>query len=70
MRVIIIEDKDAMALIDSLKLEKFEDARLMTGSAFDRLSESSKKSILDSVHRRFHFIVTRWLQEQGARGLR
>ena len=56
MRAIIIEDKDAKALIDQLKLEAMTETNMRP--------EVSKAAI-KIIHRRFHFIVTQWLQEQG-----
>jgi phage terminase large subunit GpA-like protein len=56
MRAIIIEDKDAKALLDKLKLVKFTELPMR--------SEISKAAI-DYTHRQFHYVVTKWLQEQG-----
>lgn len=59
MRVIIIEDKDAIALLEQLELEKF------------KIKESHPRgNTPEDFHRRFHYIVTRWLQEQGCKGIR
>lgn len=57
MRAIIIDDKDAKALLDSLKLEKLEEGNHFCGD---------KPVTLQHMHRTFHFVVCRWLQEQGA----
>lgn len=57
MRAIIISDADACALLDQLKLEA-----LSGPNQFDL----GKSPTLESMHRRFHFVVCRWLQEQGA----
>ena len=56
MRAIIIEDKDAKALLDSLKLELF------------RLSEHNQpiaNSMVGEIHGAFHYRVCKWLQDQG-----
>ncbi len=53
MRVIIIEDKDAKNLISKLELEKF------------KISKSGMTEV-SQIHRQFHYIVAKWLQEQGA----
>ena len=61
MRVILIEDKDARALLDSLKLELFS------------LSEHNKPvadSLAGEIHRAFHYRVCVWLQEQGCEVVR
>jgi hypothetical protein len=54
MRAIIIKDTDARALLDSLKLESLQ-----------ILAERIPITVED-MHRRFHYRVTKWLQEQGA----
>lgn len=56
MRVIIIEDKDAKALLDQLELKKFMKSPLRPDVS---------KEVADEVHRRFHYVVTKWLQDQG-----
>jgi len=59
MRAIIIEDKDAKSLLEKLELEKFKR---------DGLRSSDEPASLSDIHRRFHYVVTKWLQEQGYRG--
>jgi hypothetical protein len=67
MRAIIIQDADAANLLDLLKLEKFGDVQQWThNEAWHALPESVRKSMADHLHRKFHYIVCRWLQEQGA----
>ena len=71
MRAIIIDDKDARALIDQLTLASM-DSRNLGGynvgesEAWFTLSENTRRAIVDVLHRRFHYVVTRWLQDQGA----
>lgn len=66
MRAIIIDDKDAKALLDKLKLQSFD-------TYGDRVSEiygipvEARKAYIEEIHRRFHFVVCGWLQEQGAK---
>jgi hypothetical protein len=60
MRVIIIQDKDAKALLDSLKLEQ------ITMPIPVRTNGGEKEAIAD-IHRRFHYRVTTWLQDQGCK---
>jgi hypothetical protein len=52
MRVIIIEEKDIQALLAKLELAKFQ----LTGSQEPE----------DEIHRKFHYVVVNWLQEQGS----
>jgi len=59
MRAIIIEDKDARALLDSLKLEQLRKDR-------PNFALSEGQTMVDQVHRTFHYIVCQWLQDQGA----
>ena len=58
MRAIIIQDKDAKALLNSLELE-----RMRTPIPF-RTGGDGKETISD-IHRRFHYTVVNWLQDQG-----
>ena len=76
MRAIIIQDKDAKALVDKLKLESLEG----TDHAFrgavqhldllDKLTPFERDTLLGAlvsgIHSSFHYHVVRWLQEQGA----
>lgn len=58
MRVTIIEDKDAKALIDRLALECHNrKAR----------SDPSQRDSIVAAHRMFHYVVTEWFQQQGVR---
>lgn len=57
MRAIIIEDKDAKDLVDQLELAKLRE------TGFFR---SSGNPTFEEIHRVFHFVVVRWLQDQGA----
>ena len=57
MRAIIIDDKDARALLDALKIEAMNQ-RDMEGA--------EARAITERLHSKFHYVVTRWLQEQGA----
>ena len=71
MRAIIIDDKDARALLDSLKLESMETGNIGYGveenEAWHSLPENVRREIIKRVHGRFHYIVCGWLQDQGAR---
>lgn len=71
MRAIIIDDKDAIALLDKLKLESMERDNLggygvCTQDEWFSLPESTRKDIVNRIHGRFHYAVCRWLQDQGA----
>ena len=68
MRAIIIDDKDSIALIDQLKLELY--------ASKDRIHQVAEKYVVSptwveevtrDVHRWFHYVVTNWLHEQGAK---
>lgn len=60
MRAIIIDEKDVQALLNELKLEK------MSGGTGRRWGDPNNPPTVDEMHRAFHYIVVRWLQEQGA----
>lgn len=59
MRAIIIDDKDAKALLDKLQLTKFTHRNGFREDASD-------EEKLREIHRWFHYVVCNWLQEQGA----
>jgi hypothetical protein len=56
--------------LDRLKLEAFLSAPF--GASTTHVIEAKKltpeeyRYLADDIHRRFHFVVCRWLQEQGA----
>ena len=52
MRVIAVTEKDIKALMEQLEFEKLK----LTGH----------QKPVDEIHRRFHYIVVCWLQEQGS----
>jgi hypothetical protein len=58
MRAIIIQDTDAKALLASLELAKLRGDR--------DWSSPAKQPTAEDFHRAFHYVVCRWLQEQGA----
>jgi hypothetical protein len=60
VRIITFEDKDALALLDELELASFraDPSQMLTGSR--------EVITVADMHRRFHYIVTLWLQKQGA----
>jgi hypothetical protein len=57
MKAIIISDADARALLDSLELAALRPIPR---------AEPAKPTTVEDIHRAFHYVVTRWLQEQGA----
>jgi len=61
MKAIIIQDHDARALLDKLKL-----AQIRTDHPFMLREGMTGDEVVSAVHGTFHFIVCRWLQEQGA----
>lgn len=58
MRCIIIEDKDARALLEKLELTKFQER-------MRRMKPDVANDVLRLSHRLFHYEVCRWLQDQG-----
>lgn len=69
MRAIIIQDTDAVNLLDLLKLEKFNGIvtyHLEAQDAWASLPQPIRNILIEKMHAKFHYIVCRWLQEQGA----
>ncbi len=52
MKVLIFEVKEIEVLLDRLKLAKFE--------------LKTRQPPADEMHRRFHYEVVKWFNEQGA----
>lgn len=65
MRAIIIDDKDCTALLDSLKLESFQGDSQFISVEIREKFPNEMKIIKQELHRKFHYIVCRWLQDQG-----
>lgn len=63
MRAIIIDDKDARDLIEKLELRRLQ-------ADFHNAFDPERKVDIDTVHRAFHYVVVRWLQDQGANTIR
>jgi len=61
MRAIIIQESDCKALLNALELEQYNDC------AFK--SKPDEPWTLEQIHRRFRYVVVKWLQEQGSDGL-
>lgn len=59
MKAIIISDTDARALLHSLELRSLKSDNMLR-------DDPDRPPTLASVHRAFHYVVTKWLQEQGA----
>jgi hypothetical protein len=73
VRAIIIDDAAARALLDQLTLEKFQATDNTLHSievAIHRGEKINPQWVVSEVHRHFHYVVTRWLQEQGAQVVR
>lgn len=73
MRAIIIDDKDSRALLDKLKLEAMEMRPMGQELAFCErhdISEGEYAGLVDYIHRRFHYEVCTWLQDQGCKVVR
>ena len=69
MRAIIIDDKDARALLDSLKLTALQAANHGLSPVHIR-EGATQKEIIEAAHGTFHYVVCRWLQEQGCNVVR
>ncbi len=71
MRAIIIDDKDAKALLDKLKLESFRKDcptyGVVESDAWHALPVAVRDKLTDDMHRRFHYVLCCWLQDQGAK---
>lgn len=63
MRAIIIDDKDARDLIEKLELCKLK-------GNFHKTFDTDRKASIEDVHSAFHYVVVRWLQDQGANIIR
>lgn len=59
MRAIIIDDKDAIALLERLDLTRLRENHYK--------GHTADWELVDKVHRVFHYVVCSWLQEQGAK---
>lgn len=71
MKAIIIEEKDCKALLDRLELAKFQAAHRqpIRHIAPKELGIGTSETVtLEDMHRWFHYVVTEWIQEQGATG--
>jgi hypothetical protein len=64
MRAIIIDDKDARALLERLQLTQYANG---SGRSHINPDEPAK---VDEVHGWFRYVVCSWLQEQGANIIR
>jgi len=58
MRAVILKDEDGDALLNSLELSKLRKGE------FSGVHDG-KKQMADEIHRSFHFVVARWLNEHG-----
>ena len=56
MKAIIISDSDARALLTSLELTKMKSDHLVR-------EDLDSPSTTEEIHRVFHYVVCRWLQE-------
>jgi len=57
VKVIVIKDADAVALLDTIE---FEALKLIDNAG------SQERFNIEKVHRALHYHVCRWLQDQGA----
>jgi hypothetical protein len=66
MRAIIIDDKDARALLDSLEMQKLKENRHLLAKEWVDIPPE----LVNTCHRTFHYIVCKWLQDQGCNVVR
>jgi len=72
MQAIIISNIEAQDLMRRIKLKMFHiEKALPTMCEYEKTRpgvglEQAAQSVLRDMHRRFHYEVTRWLQEMGA----
>lgn len=59
MRVIIIDEKDAIALVDKLQLTALR-------KDHPNYENPGKPLTVEQIHKIFHYEVVQWLQDQGA----
>ncbi len=59
MKAIIISDMDARALLDKLELTSMRRDHHFS-------DDPQRPTTVAEMHRAFHYVVTLWLQEQGA----
>lgn len=77
-RQYVITEEEMNALLDSLELHKLRSENVCNPTrhfddAWRNLSDKEKKNMepaVDSLHRGFHFVVTRWAQSVGFDGRR
>lgn len=66
MKAYIIEDKDVRALLDAIKLARFEpDVRRAFDSTFWEQHQPACQQLLKDVHARFLYHLHQWLAGQG-----
>lgn len=58
MRAIIIDDKDARALVESLELQAMNERNILR-------KNPDEPCTAHDMHRAFRYVVVRWLQDQG-----
>lgn len=58
MKIIIFTDSDAQFLLAQLELNSLRPGNIR--------SDPNQPASVEDMHRAFHFVVCRWLQEQGA----
>ena len=67
MRAIIIDDKDAQQMLRDLDLERLKASNCGRPPNMDG---AHYYAMLEQIHAKFHYVVCRWLQDQGANVVR
>jgi len=66
----MFQEHEAKHLLDKLKLEVIDENIntycLEHYEQWEKIPESSRKWIIQQLHRKFHYNVVKWLQDQGA----
>lgn len=70
MKMIMFQEHEAKQLLDLLKLECMEKDIVSycveTYEEWNKIPDNCQKSIVEKLHRKFHYRVCDWLQKQGA----
>ena len=63
MKQYVVTEEEFMSLLESLELASLRNDNVIR-------DDPSKPPTADDMHRAFHFVVTRWVQNMGFKGHR
>lgn len=67
----VVTEEEFMSLIESLELRKLRDNNICEpGKELSPEDREKLKWAIDSLHRGFHYVAVRWVQEMGFSGIR